>query len=372
MWVTGHDGYTQDRPRCLVDGGWQTATNNFSALVKGPDRHYCVTMDVNKDGLDDIICNGGAGSGAKLGFNELYITQRNGSLTAMLGNRYNDGLSKYPAMRNRVATTLSNIQGVREFVFFGTLGVPRADGLSNYHRMFRNVYAAPNRFPYFVEVPGPWTTKLGIATCSRSGDFTGDRRDDLVVCHAKGPALLARQGSTYAFYPVNIPNQNDNVWNWTNVRLADVTGDGLQDLVVVAAHSPSPFLMIFRGQLASPYFNFVKPVYKTALKWMPPDVEVLDVNKDGYPDIYVVQKDSGRKRYCSPGMVVTFPPNVVPTTDYARDLLFIGNAQRGYTKVELAHAYPGCGTIAHRWDQRTMLLAQGSFDYPGYQLLLEW
>lgn len=371
-WVTGHDGYMPDRPRCLNDGQWLVPTNNLTALIQGPDRHYCVTMDVNRDGLDDIICNGGAARGTGLGYNELYITQPNGTLTGMLGDRANHGLSKYPGMRNRVSTTLSNERGVREFVFMGTLGLPRADGLSNFHRMFRNVYTAPTQFPYFVEVPGPWTRRLSVATCSWAGDFTRDKRDDLIVCQAKAPALLARQGVTAAFYGVSLPARNDNVWNWTSVRLADVTRDGLQDLIVVAEHSPSPVLLIFRGQRASPFFNFVKPVFRATLEWFPPDVEVLDVNKDGYPDIYVVQQGYGRGKYCTPLNVVRLPPDVIPKTDTYKDVLFVGSKTGRYKKVVLSHAHPGCGNIAQRWDHRTMLLGQGSFSYPGYQLLLEW
>jgi FG-GAP-like repeat len=370
-WTPGHEASTFGQPRCLVDGNWILPKNNVT-LVKGPDRHYCVTMDVNRDGLDDIICNVGAGRGMGLGANELYFTRPNGTLTALLGNRFNHGLSKYPGMRNRVSTTLSNARGVREFVFMGTLGEPRTDGLSNFHRMFRNVYTTPNQLPYFVEVPGPWTRRLSTAACSRSGDFTGDKRDDLIICQAQAPAMLARQGTTAAFYEVALPTGNDNVWNWTSVRLADVTKDGIPDLVVVAAQSPNPVLLIFRGQPSSPFFNFLKPIYRATLKWHSPDVEVLDVNNDGYADIYVVQTDFTKRHYCKPGFVKILPPNVVPGQDYANDLLFVGDNKGGFTKVVLAHAAPGCGYIAHRWDRRTMLLGQGSFDYPGYQLLLEW
>ena len=40
--------------------------------------------------------------------------------------------------------------------------------------------------------------------------------------------------------------------------------------------------------------------------------------------------------------------------------------------VAMQHAMPGCGSVAERWDARTMLLSQGGFDHPGYHLLLEW
>lgn len=78
------------------------------------DRHYCVTMDVNKDGLDDIICNVGAGSGRGEGYNELFVTNLDGSITRVCNkNETSDsmclsdaGLQRYPTMRNRIAVTL--------------------------------------------------------------------------------------------------------------------------------------------------------------------------------------------------------------------------------------------------------------------------
>jgi FG-GAP-like repeat len=372
-WVTGHDSYIIDRPMCLIDGTWVHPTDNLTSLVRGPDRHACVTMDVNRDGLDDVLCNVGGGSGKGRGDNEVYLTQPNGTLMKLDVTTAPHGLNMYPYMRNRVSVTLRNAGGVRELVFMGTLGAPRADGKSNHHRMFRNVYVSPERFPYFREVPGPWTRRDFITLHAEAGDITGDKLDDLIICDIDGPALLARQGADGTFYNVNLPKNNKYVRSWRSVRIADVTGDGRSDLVVVTWPNRTAFLRVFKGVVGSPYFDFDKPYFEAPLTWIASDVEVLDINQDGRRDIYVVQVDETKGKYCFHHGVKRLPPDVVPPRDTAPDLLFLGTRESvPFKRVVMDHAQPGCGNFAQRWDDRTMLLAQGSFDNPGYQLLLEW
>jgi FG-GAP-like repeat len=381
--VTGHQN-DNERPRCLRDGAW--VVSNTKELNNTKDRHTCVTMDVNKDGYEDIICNVGAFSGRGSGYNELFMTNPAGGSIVQLLSKSDpnkvmspSGLQKYPTMRNRVSAVLRNKEGEKKYVFMGTLGVPRKDGKPNQHRMFKNVFTAPNKFPYFVEVPGPWI-RLFVAPCSVSGDFTGDGRDDLVVCNGSGPALLVRQGNAPdSFVQVPVPPSNPYVVQWHNARLADITGDGRKDLVVVTGPrsrgTVEPwYLIVFRGIPASPYFDFARPYFRKQMPYVPSDVEVLDVNRDGRTDIYVVQVDDRRGSWCGPqGKVIQLPKDVVPPPDRAPDVLFVGvRDARRFVPVKMQHSRPGCGAIAQRWDHRTMLLSQGSFDNSGYMLLLEW
>jgi hypothetical protein len=155
FWVTGHQKIDES-PFCLYDGRW--TLNNNTALdsedvlnLNTIDRHYCVTMDVNRDGRDDVLCNVGASKGKGEGFNELYITQPDGSLLKIqvrmnLGrpgswprafaltdlssttSQSGHGLQKYPTMRNRRAVTLRDGSGAESLVLFTTLGTPRSDG----------------------------------------------------------------------------------------------------------------------------------------------------------------------------------------------------------------------------------------------------
>jgi hypothetical protein len=346
-------------------------------------------MDVDRDGFDDVICNMGAGKGMGFGYTELYLTNpKNGTLKLIVDDPNVDekksmhGLQKYPTMRNRVAVTVRNKAGESEYVFMGTLGTRRVDGATNLHRMFRNVYSAPDVFPYFVEVPGPWIQQgLFSATCAIAGDINRDGREDLVVCNGspEGPALLALQGANHSFVKVPLGGTkagvNKYLKHWWNARLFDVTMDGLLDLVVVTTY-PSR-LWIFRGTRGSPFFDFRRPIFEQRLKYMATDVEVLDVNKDGVADIYVVQMDWEVGKYCGPnGRTIQLPADVVPPRDQANDLLLVGKVRKNrrvqFRTVVLQHAQPGCGWIAERWDDRTMLVSEGSFSRSGYQLLLEW
>lgn len=372
-WVTGHDGHALDRPLCLVNGQWVRPANNRTGLVTGQDRHACVTIDVNRDGLDDVLCNVGAGGGKGRRDNEVYLTLPNGTLTKLDVRTSPHGLNRYPYMRNRVSATLKNPEGVRDLVFMGTMGFRREDGKSNLHRMFRNVFESPERFPYFEEVPGPWTSRYFPTFHAEAGDFTGDGVDDLIVCDMSGPAVLARQRSDGTFRGVILPKNNVYVRSWRSARIADVTGDGRPDLVVVTSPNRTKLLRVFKGVKGRPYFDFNRPYFEASLRWNAPDVEVMGVNGDGRRDIYVVQVDESEGKFCFHHGVKRLAPDVVPDLDNAHDVLFLGTqGSVPYKKVVMDHAQPGCGNIAQRWDDRTMLLGQGAFDNPGYQLLLEW
>jgi hypothetical protein len=88
VWITGHHT-CYESPRCLVNNTWTLNSNArldaSDALNGGPiDRHYCVTMDINRDNRTDIICGVGAVLGTGDGYTELYLTQSDGSVQKML------------------------------------------------------------------------------------------------------------------------------------------------------------------------------------------------------------------------------------------------------------------------------------------------
>jgi hypothetical protein len=436
-----------------VDGQW-TFQNNTRLDEQDPlngeriDRHFCVSMDVNRDSLTDIICNVGADLGAGDGYNELYLTNPNGSLYKVLVS----GLQSYVVAAAQVSMERENSQLIfRRFAHCCAVGPrapkvpqhpepgrrhpegwkesadvrllwhqgPPADGrqaqryescrkfkqwfsrnlallvmLSHarrcpvtVHQMYKNAYTQPSAFPYFREVPGPWKNYQLEASCAVAGDFSRDRRDDLIVCHLGGPPLLAVQQPTGdRFARVNLPSKNPYLKNWRNVRLADVTQDKTVDLLVVTWDVPS-YLYVFRGIRGSPYFNFTRPYYQAKLPYSSPDLEVLDVNRDRIPDIYVVQANEQRGSYChkdnaSPADPLVCPAynpgpaDAVPPLDAANDLLFVGTGNvkaRQFAKVAMNHSEPGCGWIAQKWDKPSSMLLQGSsFNQAGSTMILEW
>jgi len=132
VWLTGH--HNGDRPWCQKKNGsfvaskttvldYTDSKNHKDGPRDGIDRHDCATMDINQDGLEDVVCFVGADRGKGNGFSELYLTSPDGSLSKVL----NHGLQKYPSTRTRFAVSLRSADGSR-LVFISSNGYPRTDG----------------------------------------------------------------------------------------------------------------------------------------------------------------------------------------------------------------------------------------------------
>lgn len=165
--------------------------------------------------------------------------------------------------------------------------------------MFKNVFQSREQIPYFQEVNGPWT-KLFEANCAVTGDFgNADGRDDLVVCNQDGLPLIIKQRAS-DFVQIDVPNE-PHMMHWRNARVADVTGDGVADLIAVQGELDKPaYLFIFQGHRGDTGFRFDKPWYQQSLPFPASDVEVLDVDGDGNKDLYVALVDERDGSYCGP------------------------------------------------------------------------
>jgi hypothetical protein len=83
-----------ERPRHAVLGNRDAL--NAQDGPKNIDRHGCTSLDVNRDGRPDIVCGVGANMGKGHGFNELYLTAPDATLSKDL---YARGLQKYTTIR---------------------------------------------------------------------------------------------------------------------------------------------------------------------------------------------------------------------------------------------------------------------------------
>jgi len=317
-WLVGHQH--MEHPWCYdrQDGGWKNSSKavleiRYKQFPKGikvdpVDRHDCVTTDVNKDGLVDLVCFVGARKGKGLSHQELYLTEppqtesdtergdHGGGPSSLVKVKSKYGLSKYNTLSTRVATKLRHVNG-NDLIFVGNNGRPRRDHRSNAHRMFEVLESG--EMPYFRELRGPWT-KQYPAECAVTADINNDGLDDLIVCRKQaGASMYVQNGKTGMFSQVKMPKI---FRKWRNVRVGFVTGNALPDLVVAeegnAAAAASSYVRIYRGIPNPPYFRYEKPYYQLRLPHAAPDVEIFDFNHDGIADLFVLQVDETHG-YCA-------------------------------------------------------------------------
>lgn len=155
-WLVGHQTFDES-PWCLDEKPFDDYANSTWKLsspavldardelnhLDGPntiDRHDCTTLDIDGSGSLDIVCGVGSDRGTGYGFNEVYLTVDQANATAPLGSlrkiEKGHGLHKFASMRNRIAVTLHDPNGV-PLVFLAVQGARRDDGDVNNHRMFR-------------------------------------------------------------------------------------------------------------------------------------------------------------------------------------------------------------------------------------------
>ena len=396
VWPVGHD--LEDSPACLQsDGTWKPDDRarlhkydplNYDYPFAGfspdkcdkcVDRHQCVSLYINDDDLLDIACFTAAYKGEGVGFSEIYLTNPDGTTTKV---RDFHGLRTFPTLSTREVTTLHNNKYNASMIFVGTNGKRREDNQTNLPQVFLHTSTEP---PYFRPLDGPWL-KPKNAHCAITTDYNRDGLDDILTCDGRKGAIIFLQKRNGSFRRTFPPKRHRG--RWLHVRVEDVTGDGLTDLIIVKRQKRRRgFRIIVYEGLANPQtkhgFNFTEPYFVSQpLFGLVKDIEVLDVNSDGSRDIYIVI--SGFNEYCTSHRHKIFrnyyggfiPPNTfVPPSDEGRDALLVGTGNRDdpFDVQYLSHSYPGCGFKAKQFrDERSLLLAQGGNGRYGYTLLLEW
>ncbi|GKY98655.1 hypothetical protein MPSEU_000821900 [Mayamaea pseudoterrestris] len=393
MWFVGHQAINES-PWCLqADGTWKMSEtsvldtiNIFNAEIGKitMDRHGCTHMDINGDGLEDVICTVGAGQGKGIGYGEVYLTESNGALIKIMDKTL--GNNKYPTMRNRIATTLRGPNDTK-LLFVGVEGdVPRTDGKYNKHIMFRNDFKSMTSRPWFTEVQAdtaPWKV-ISDAIAAIAVDITGNGVDDLILCHRPLPPAIYTQTLSGRWKMLKLSELSATA-RWSNVRVADVTGDGRLDLIAVNEDAQASTLLVFQGREKAPYFDFYTPWYQATLPFAAPDLEIIDVDNNGRPDIYVVQNQLDGTNYCFGedansqwGGTIQPDASWVPPVSKAQDILFVGRAptdkpKKRFQQVTMQFKRYGCGGTAIRFgsDQR-LILGNGNMGHPGFHSFLEW
>ena len=289
-------------------------------------------------------------------------------------------------MSNRLMKTLKAADG-STLILLTTQGKLRADGEPNEHRMFRVEQSGPLGFS-FRHVYGPWV-RYTNAQCLEIVDINQDGLDDIIICNKDRYAFIFLQDAAGGWSRLEINKFGWYATDWSNARVADVTGDGVNDLIVVGRlqRSTISYVRIFKGMKEPPYYYLDSRslVYQRISNYSTPDLEILDVNGDGVADIYLVQTDTKTiGSYCYTGSDTDLqggklqPAQQTEFThlDLAPDLLLVGSLagpSLSFTEVPMEHAEPGCGYKVDLFgNNHTMILAQGDFFHRGHNLLLQW
>lgn len=169
----------------------------------------------------------GANRGTGYGYNELYLTRKNGSLQKIRRH----ALQRFPGARTRHTAVLKGANNT-ELVFISASYGARADGKINKHALFRK-NGVPNKrrgSRYFNHIRGPWQRHTN-SSCVLAADVNGDGLDDIVLCNEKIPALYFEQRANGSFKKSSWTENTTR--NWRNARIADLDGDGLPELAAV-------------------------------------------------------------------------------------------------------------------------------------------
>jgi hypothetical protein len=245
-----------------------TGAGTYAAPLLTPDGDdplYLATADLNGDHLPDIVSASAA----------------DGTLSVFLNTAQTPGTFAAPIVlqspgASQVAIADVNGDGLPDLV--------SADyNVSLFLQTSAGVFASPVRLysggAYWVAV----------------GDLNGDGIPDIALADAVGVKLLMHTGAagtaTYAA-PVSIFTQtpNGSVSGANVIAIADVNGDGLNDLVITdpgptGGATPTVSVLI---QDASHPGQFLAPViYDLAPSSLATSIVVTDVNGDGLPDIVV-------------------------------------------------------------------------------------
>ena len=196
-----------------------------------------------------------------VGYNEVYLTNADGTLTKV----YNNGLDGSGSKTLR-PVSITNVKGAKgDMVFIATNGKTRQDGKTNSHQMFLNGYTTAAAKPYFKEVTGPYKRNF-TASCAYAADISKNGVDDLIVCQPKGLAQMYLQKVDGNWVQQALPNSKYTT-GWRIVRVKEMNRDKFDDIVIVSVNKGKYWLRVFKGKAAKPYFNFTAPFYEKSFPY---------------------------------------------------------------------------------------------------------
>jgi hypothetical protein len=240
-----------------------TGAGTFAAptlTAAGDNPLYLASIDLNGDNLPDVVS----------------ASLDDGTLTVFFNNPQGPGTFNAPLVLSSPGASQVAIGDVN------------ADGLPD-------LVSADYKVSLFIQTaPGTFASGVGLysggANWVAVGDLNGDGAPDIALTDQLGVTLLMHTGaadSTTFAAPVAVFNASVSGANL--IAIADVNGDGLNDLIITdpdaADGTPAVYILV---QDASHHGQFLTPVhYVTGSSSFPRSIAVADLNADGNPDIII-------------------------------------------------------------------------------------
>ena len=241
---------------------------NISPQMNGADRHECASADVNNDGRTDIYCSVGSGAGSGTGDNNLWIQQADGSY---IDEAASWGVTDSYGRGRDVVFLYANNDSLPD-LFVSNWG-PRTDGNVSSNQLFIN-----NGGTTFSAAPEYGVDGELASFCALTADFDDDGDDDLVVCGSDRVRMYENQAGA-GFLDVSASLGFSQ--RLLDAAFADIDGDGDLDMAIA---SETGFEIHRLAQGVDDGVVFLQSASH------PRAVAFGDINGDGTPDAYFVQR----------------------------------------------------------------------------------
>lgn len=293
-----------------------SAAGTFVAPLQtfnGDDPLYAVTADLNGDSLPDVVT----------------ASVEDGALAVYFNNSLMPGTLNSPLVlaapgASQVAIADMNGDGMPDLI------------------------AADFNVSLFLQTsPGTFANPISLypggANWVAVGDLNGDGMPDVVVTDGTGVHVLIHQGAATTTFapPVTLFTQtaNMNVSGWNLVAVADVNGDGLNDLVITdpgPTGGAAPTVNVLLQDPAN--LGQFRPAvsYPVAPASLAQSIIVRDLNGDAHPDIVIGGTDAVSVLLQDPANVGAFLPATNFTAEDANEIAVADVDGDGHLDIVIA------------------------------------